>query len=315
MVEAVITLAEGHHGRDNAVPGRHVGAVDRPADGMGQRVHAERRLQHHGAAKKASDEESTPRIPPERRNGHRDDEPDADRHRPVEAVLQSHAAQLIEIGQAGDIGRCLPKVEQPAHVHPPPAPGHRVGVSRAVRVGVMGAVVCAPREGGALERRRAEHQEEPADRSAGPIGAMGEEPVVARRDRKATQRVQRHGQHDGPKRRVAHQVDDPRQGAQMDEAQPDDVRPVDAIGYRRDRSIGTPGGLGVADGSAHRVGADLTRGRARPSRLTTARHDAASPIDASLSLDGRKRGGGLAQRQPWVFVRLQATASGPRDRA
>ena len=56
-------------------------------DEVGERVDAERCLQHDGGPKEARDEESTPRIPPHGGHSRREKQPDTDRHDRVPTVL------------------------------------------------------------------------------------------------------------------------------------------------------------------------------------------------------------------------------------
>jgi hypothetical protein len=112
------------------------------------------------------------------------------------AVLETQAAQAVQVRQAGNVGRGLSPVEQPTHVHPPPPLADGVGIARSVGVRVVGAVIRAPDQSRALERRRAEHEQKPAEGGAGAVRAMGEEAVVARGDGEAAHDVERHPQQD-----------------------------------------------------------------------------------------------------------------------
>ena len=94
-------------------------------------------------------------------------------------MLQPDAAHRPEVRQSGDVGGRLTSTEQPSDVGEPGATGDRVGVTRAVGVGVMRSMVGAPRQGRVLERRCSEGEHGPPDGGRGAVRAVREETVIA----------------------------------------------------------------------------------------------------------------------------------------
>ncbi len=210
VVPAVAEREPGQPGQVAAVVGERVGP---PAVAVPERGDGERKMEEeHSAHAEAPNDELRPvgaergRVGGEGFPGGEQEQREARRRQPVEALEPNQLRDAQEVRDGLDRRARAPPAQQPADLRPEqPAHTGRVRVARDVGVPMVKAVLCRPPERAQLASRCAEPGQRETRRATRAKGAVRESAVVARREAEETHEHERHARGQGRGGHIRHE--------------------------------------------------------------------------------------------------------------